>query len=95
MTTLKEKQFKLTLCGNGLYYVYKNNDLITPYIVFDKFNKESAEEMMKLINELFEESQQLQKENVQLRRQNKALKESSLADAYCKYIGVKEELYRS
>ena len=65
---MTEKRFELKLCSNGVYYVYKDNDLIIPYIDFDRFNNESAEEVVKLINELYDENGQLKEENEQLKQ---------------------------
>ena len=56
---MSEKRFELKLCSDGAYYLYENNELIVPYIDFDKFNKESAERIIDLLNPLFYEHKQL------------------------------------
>lgn len=57
---MNEKRFELRLCPNGNYYLYKNNQLTE--IDFDKFNKESAESIVNLLNEQDNEIKQLKKE---------------------------------
>ena len=52
---MTEKRFELKLCNNGIYYLYENNDLKIPYVDFDKFNKESAEQVVELLNAQHEE----------------------------------------
>ena len=56
---MTEKRFELRLCNNGTYYLWNNNELTD--IAFDKFNKESANELVDLLNELHEENQVLQR----------------------------------
>ena len=47
-------RFELKLCNNGSYYVWFGNELVEDekgnYINFDKFNKESAESLVSLLN---------------------------------------------
>ena len=51
------KRFELRLCNNGTYYLWNNNELTD--IAFDKFNKESANELVDLLNELNNENKHL------------------------------------
>jgi hypothetical protein len=57
---MTEKRFELRLCNNRTYYLWNNNELTD--IAFDKFNKESANELVDLLNELHEENQALKQE---------------------------------
>lgn len=47
-------RFELKLCNNGRYYVCFGNELVEDdkenHISFDKFNKESAESLVSLLN---------------------------------------------
>ena len=47
-------RFELKLCNNGNYYLWFGNELVEDekgnYINFDKFNKESAESLVSLLN---------------------------------------------
>ena len=54
---MTKKQFELRLCSNGAYYLWNNNELTD--IDFDKFNKESAMNIVDLLNDLSEENEQL------------------------------------
>ena len=55
------KRFELRLCSNGTYYVYENGTLTD--IDFDKFNKESAYDLIDEVNALYEENEQLKQRN--------------------------------
>ena len=63
---MNEKRFELRLCPNGNYYLYKNNQLTE--IDFDKFNKESAESIVNLLNEQDNEIKQY-KDNLRMCRE--------------------------
>lgn len=43
------KKYELRLNSNGTYYLYENR-LLKPDISFDKFNKDSAKELVSLLN---------------------------------------------
>ena len=51
------KRFELRLCSNGTYYVYENGTLTD--IDFDKFNKESAYNLIDKVNALYNEKEKL------------------------------------
>ena len=57
---MTEKRFELRLCSNGVYYLWNNNELTD--IDFDKFNKESANEIINLLNQLNDENEKLKDE---------------------------------
>lgn len=59
---MTEKRFELRLCNNGTYYLWNNSELTD--IAFDKFNKESANGLVDLLNELHEENQRLKKAEI-------------------------------
>ena len=61
---MTEKRFELRLCSNGLYYLWSNNELSDIY--FDKFNKESANEVVNLLNAQHEEIIRLKRVNQEL-----------------------------
>ena len=80
MTT---KEFELKLCNNETYYLYKNNDLVIPYIDFDKFNKGSAKNVVDLLNQQHETITTLNNQlnnfklhSKDLEEENKLLKEA-------------------
>ena len=62
-------KFELRICSNGRYYLYKNNDLVIPYIDFDKFNKECVNELIDLLNKESNENEKLKQEIQQLKNQ--------------------------
>ena len=43
------EKYELRLCSNGTYYLYENR-LLNQDISFDKFNKESAKELVSILN---------------------------------------------
>ena len=61
---MTKKRFELRLCSNGAYYFWDNNELTD--IVFDKFNKGSANELVDLLNNFVDENEQLKSENKRL-----------------------------
>ena len=69
------ERFELRLCSNGSYYVWNNNILTD--ISFDKFNKEDAEELIKLLNKRHDENQLLRCDNETLKSANKGLHKQS------------------
>lgn len=44
------EKYELRLCSNGRYYLWENNELLIPHIDFDRFNKESAKELVSILN---------------------------------------------
>lgn len=44
------EKYELRLCSNGEYYLWENNELLIPHISFDTFNKESAKELVSILN---------------------------------------------
>ncbi len=60
------KQFTLKLCSDGNYYIHKNNELIIPYVDFDRFNRESAEKVVDLLNKFASENTDLKQVNKML-----------------------------
>lgn len=69
------EQFKLKLCTNGFYYLHGDYGLVVPYICFDRFNKESAEELIDLVNRLYDECESLEKQRNELSEENEQLKQ--------------------
>lgn len=69
---MTEKRFELRLCSNGAYYLWNNNELTD--IDFDKFNKESANEIVDLLNQLDEDNQQYKILVESLKDENQKLK---------------------
>lgn len=53
------KKYELRLCPNGEYYLWEDNELIIPYIYFDAFNKENANQLVKKLNEQEEQIKRL------------------------------------
>lgn len=43
------EKYELRLCSNGTYYFYEDS-LLNPDISFDKFNRESAKELVSILN---------------------------------------------
>lgn len=43
------EKYELRLCSNGTYYLYEHR-LINPDISFDKFNKDSAKDLVSILN---------------------------------------------
>ena len=60
MIRMTEKRFELQLCNNGTYYLWNNKELTD--IDFDKFNNESANKLVDLLNNLNDENEQLKEE---------------------------------
>ena len=57
---MDKKRFELRLCSNGTYYVYENGELVIDYISFDRFNKDDANALIGLLNELVTKCSQLE-----------------------------------
>lgn len=57
---MDKKRFELRLCSNGTYYVYENGELVIDHISFDRFNKDDANDLIDLLNELYEDNRQLE-----------------------------------
>lgn len=55
------EKYELRLCSNGTYYLYENR-LVNTDISFDKFNKDSAKELVSILNKQDNEIKQLKKE---------------------------------
>ena len=72
-------KFELRICSNGTYYLYKNNELMIPYVDFDTFNKESAKELIDLLNKVSKENEELKSE-IQTQKQIIAKQEMKLAE---------------
>lgn len=77
------KRFELRLCSNGTYYVYENGTLTD--IDFDKFNKESAYNLIDKVNALYNEKEQLK---IFLKAVNEEL---DLANRDCDILEEKNE----
>lgn len=43
------EKYELRLCSNGVYYLYEDR-LVNSDISFDKFNRESAKELVSILN---------------------------------------------
>ena len=52
------EKYELRLCSNGTYYLYENR-LVNPDISFDKFNKDSAKELVSILNKQNKEIEDL------------------------------------
>jgi len=52
------EKYELRLCSNGVYYLYENR-LVDTDISFDKFNRESAEELVSILNKQNKEIEDL------------------------------------
>ena len=76
------KVFELRLCPNGTYYLYKNNELMD--IDFDKFNKESAQECVDLLNSLNDEREHYK--SIFFEIVETALTDKNCRELYCKGI---------
>lgn len=50
MVIMMTKKYELRLNSNGVYYFYENR-ILKPDISFDKSNKDSAKELVSLLNE--------------------------------------------
>ena len=76
------EKFKLKLTSNGLYYLYKDNEIIIPYINFQKWNKEDAEYLIGELNKLSDENdklkQQIQVYEKSLIRKSKKISEQQV-----------------
>ena len=71
------KRFELRLCSNGTYYVYENGTLTD--IDFDKFNKESADDLIDKVNALYNEKEKLK----QFQEQVASVIECKMGDNVC------------
>ena len=71
------KRFELRLCSNGTYYVYENGTLTD--IDFDKFNKESADDLIDKVNALYNEKEKLK----QFQEQVASVIEGKMGDNVC------------
>ena len=93
---MSEKRFTLKLCSDGTYYLYENNELIIPYIDFDKFNKESAERIIDLLNPLFDEHKQLLQSFENYKKSHNALEQrlNALSDENEQLKKTNEKLQR-
>ena len=67
---MSEQRYGLRLCSNGSYYLYENNELVIDYICFDAFNRECAEELVKILNEQQATIKQLKKRINELEKQD-------------------------
>ena len=74
--------YELRLCNDTYYYLYFDNELIVPYVEFDKFNKECAVKMCDLLN-----GQQATIEELQQKYDKLCIE---MANIYSKYIFMEE-----